>query len=421
MKTRKRILIIGLTLVSTFAFAQKKELRRAERAVKSEKYQEALSYIEEAEGLTAEADDDMKADLYRIKGDALLGFANKTDYQKAKEAGEAYKQAIKLKPALKLGLENSLQNLRSIIVNSAVEDQNAEKFEQAAEKMKISYDLVDDPSDLYFAGMFMINGKNYDKALNYFEQLQKMGYTGQTTEYVATDKDSEEVIVFENESARDIAVRTGEYINPDIRKTQSKKGEVLRYITLIYRQKGDSGKVKQVLQQARAENPDDKDLILLEAEFSYEEGNIENYNRLINHVIAADPDNPQLYFNLGARSQEMGEVDKAISYYENAIELDPKYEAPLINLAILKLAQEEPLIEEMNSLGMSAADDKRYEELKQEREDIYRNVLPLLKKASELNPNNIEVLRTMMNIYGQLGNESEQEKIRGKLNALGAE
>lgn len=117
----------------------------------------------------------------------------------------------------------------------------------------------------------------------------------------------------------------------------------------------------------------------------------------------------------------MGEKEDAITYYERAIELDPKKESPMINLAILKLSAEEPLIEEMNSLGMSAADNRRYEELKAQREDIYRDVVPLLERANKINPKNIEVIRTLMNIYGQLGDDAKVEEMRAKLSALGAE
>lgn len=420
-KTRKRILICGLALISTVAFAQKKEMRRAERAVSSEKFSEAITHLNEAEGLLSGADNSMKADFYKLKGDALLGLAGRTNYAKAKEAGEAYLQAIELKPGLKLGLDVPFQNLRSVIVNSAVEDQNNENFKEAAEKMKVAYDIVKDPSDLYFAGMFMINAQNYDSALEYFETLLDMGYTGETTEYVATDKDSQEVIPFSDKESRDFALKTGQYINPDTRKTPSKRGELLRFITLIYREKGDSDKVKEVLKSARLENPDDRDLIMLDAEYSYEEGDIQNYNKLIRQMIASDPENPDLFFNLGVRSQEMGEKEDAITYYERAIELDPKKESPMINLAILKLSAEEPLIEEMNSLGMSAADNRRYEELKAQREDIYRDVVPLLERANKINPKNIEVIRTLMNIYGQLGDDAKVEEMRAKLSALGAE
>src|SRR5699024_3570980 len=120
---------------------------------------------------------------------------------------------------------------------------------------------------------------------------------------------------------------------------------------------------------------------------------------------------PEIHFNLGVASQELGETDKAIKYYEKAIELKPDYEGALINLAVLKLAKEGPLVEEMNNLGMSAADNKRYDELIKQREDLYTDALPLLEKVLEINPKNVEVIRTIMNIHGQLGNDTKQAQM----------
>ncbi len=138
----------------------------------------------------------------------------------------------------------------------------------------------------------------------------------------------------------------------------------------------------------------------------------------MNAIVAKDPDNPEVYFNLGVGSQELGENDQAITYYKKAIELNPNYEAALINLAVIKLAREGELVEEMNSLGMSAADNRRYEELKLQRENLYEEVLPYLEKAGNINPNNIEVLRTLMNIYSQLGDDGKYNAMKARVDSF---
>lgn len=421
MKTPKRILIVGLAFASTFAFAQKKEIKKAERAIKSEKYTEAIAHLKDAEGLLSNADDNLKADFYRAKGDAFLGSASSTNYDRAKEAADAYEQFLKLKPNLRESLDPSIQNLRSIIINSAVRDQNSSAYEKAAEKLIVSYNLGKDPSDLYFAAGNYVNSQKYSNALEAYNKLLDMGYTGETTEHVATDKETGEVVPFADKNTRDIAVKTGEFIKPETRQTPSRRGEILRNITLIYIQEGQTDKAQEVMASARAENPDDVYLMRAEADMSYNMGDIANYNKLMNEIVATDPDNPEIHFNLGVASQELGETDKAIKYYEKAIELKPDYEGALINLAVLKLAKEGPLVEEMNNLGMSAADNKRYDELIKQREDLYTDALPLLEKVLEINPKNVEVIRTIMNIHGQLGNDTKQAQMKAKLNALGAE
>lgn len=421
MKTRKRILIATLALTSTFAFAQKKELRKAERAVKTEKFYDALDHLEDAEGQLGAADEEMKIDYYKLLGDASLGAAASSNFAMAKQAAEAYGKAIDLNPDLKKSIQKSIADIRFIARNSAVEDQENGKFKEAAEKMKVIYNLGEDQSDLYFQGMFLVGAKEYSEALKIFEKLMDSGYTGVETEFVATDKETGEVVAFANQQQRDFSVKTGEFVAPTTRKTPSRKGEILRYVTLIHRQEGNDDRAREILRSARAENPDDIDLIMIDAEYNYEQGNHAKYNELMKTVIASDPDNPELYFNLGARSQEIGDKDQALKYYEKAIELKPEYESALINLAVLKLSYEQPLVEEMNNLGMSAADNKRYEELKTERENLYKETLPLLEKVLKINPKNVEVLETLANIYGQLGNDAKREEMKSKLQALGAE
>src|SRR5690606_34146339 len=121
-----------------------------------------------------------------------------------------------------------------------------------------------DTSDLYFAAGNAVNGKDYDTALNYYQMLLDKGYTGATKEYVATNKETGEVDAFESENLRNIALKTGEYTKPEVRVTESRKGQILRNMTLIYIERGENEKAMALMKTARAENP--KDVYLMRAE-----------------------------------------------------------------------------------------------------------------------------------------------------------
>ncbi len=415
MKTR--ILITGFALMTAISFGQKKEIRKAEKALKSYNYSEALNYINEAEGMLDNADTSLKAQFYATKGEVLLGNAGQ-DYNKLKAAADAFEKAISLDAKKKLELEASIQNLRASLINGAIKDQNAGDYLQAADRLYTSYMIANDPSDLYFAAGNAVNGKDYDLALKYYQMLLDANYTGEIEEYVATRKETGEVEAFENENLRNIALKTGEFIKPEIRVTESRKGEILRNMTLIYIEKGDNEKAIALMKQARAENPDDVYLMRADADMSYKMGDIARYNELMNKIVATDPDNPEIYFNLGVGSAEIGQKEKALEYYKKALELRPNYEAALINIAVLKLSAEDKLVEEMNSLGNTRADNARYDELKKQREKIYTETLPYLERAYQLNPNNPDVVRTMMNIYGQLAEDSKYQEMKSKLDSL---
>lgn len=414
---KKRILIIGIAFVSAISFGQKREIRKAEKAIKSNSYNEALDYLNEAEPSIGSVDNSMKAQYFALKGEALLGSAG-SDFSKLKGAGSAFSEAVSLDPEIQEQLAPQLNNLRAALINSAVADQKAERFDLAAQKLYASYSASKDNSDLYFAAANAVNGGDYDTAIKYYQMLLDAGYTGETEEFVATNKETGEVESFDNENVRNIAVKSGEFVKPEKRVTESRKGEILRNMTLIFIEKGDNEKAVSLMKEARAENPTDVYLIRADADMSYKMGDVERYNELMSEIVASDPDNPEIYFNLGVGSAEIGENEKAIGYYKKALELKPDYDGALINLAVLKLSGENALVEKMNSLGNSAADNKKYDALKQERRDLYLETLPYLEKALELNPNNREVVRTLMNMYGQVGDDAKFKEMKANLEAM---
>lgn len=408
---RTRFLIAGLALVTTISFGQKREIKKAEKAIKSNQYNEALDYLKEAEPELGAVDNSMKAQFYAAKGEAIYGIG-KNDHGKLLLASEAFQKAISLDPSIEGQLSAQLQNLRASLINGAVKDQNSQNYKDAIEKLHASYLTSKDPTDLYFAAGNAVNGHEYDTALKYYQILLDQGYTGEEEEFVATDKVSGEVKSFENKNLRDLAVRAGEYIKPEIRKTESKKGEILRNMTLIYIDEGNTEKATALMKTARAENPKDVYLMRADADMSYTMGDIARYNEIMKQIVATDPTNPEIYFNLGVGSGEIGDTKKAIGYYEQALELKPDYEGALINIAVLKLSGEDKLVEEMNNLGNTTADNKKYDELKKQRREIYSETVPYLEKAHKLNPKNQEVIRTLMNIYGQLGNDEKYQEMK---------
>ncbi|MEH6763055.1 MAG: tetratricopeptide repeat protein [Aequorivita antarctica] len=415
MKTR--ILITGLAFVSAISFAQKKEIKKAEKAIQSNEYSEALNYLSEAEPLLGTVDNDLKAQYYAAKGEALLGSGG-SDYTKLKGAVEAFSKALEMDPKMEAQLAGPIQNLRAALINSAVKDQTAGQYQMATDKLYTSYKLTKDPSDLYYAASNAVNGKDYDSALKYYQMVLDSGFTGETEEFVATNKETGEVEAFESENVRNIAVKSGQFIKPEKRVTESKKGEILRNMTLIYIENGDNEKAMGLMKDARAESPDDVYLMRADADMSYKMGDIARYNELMGKIVASDPENPEIYFNLGVGSAEIGNNEKAIEYYKKALELNPDYEAALINIAVLKLSGEDALVEEMNSLGNSRADNQKYDQLKQQRNDLYSDALPYLEKAFKLKPDSQEVVRTLMNIYGQLADDVKYKEMKAKLEAL---
>ena len=402
-------------MLSTVAFAQKKEIKKAEKAVKSGDLTEAIGYITQAEALLGAADTKLKTQFYLVKGEAYLADAGNNNFEKMKTAAEAFGQAEALGTDDKrLGIGK--QNLRVALVNSAINDQNAKNYKMAATKLYTSYmTSKKDTSDLYYAAGNAVNGQDYPTALSYYKELLDLGYTGIKTEYIAIDAEAGKEVSFPDKGERDLAMLSGSYTNPSDRKSESVRGDILQKVTLIYNSQGETEKALELMKQAREANPDDVSLIRTEADIAYKMGDMTRYEELMNEVVKSDPMNPELYYNLGVSAGSRDQDEKAMGYYKKALELKPGYALAQINIAALLLKSEGAIVEEMNGLGTSKKDDLRYEELKTKRKDLYKEVIPYLESAIKTKTDNVELVRTLMNLYSQLGEDAKFKAMKAKL------
>ena len=91
----------------------------------------------------------------------------------------------------------------------------------------------------------------------------------------------------------------------------------------------------------------------------------------------------------------------SIKVINKALELDNTYTATYLNLVGLILEGEGPIVEEMNKLVTSRkrSDLDKYDQLEEQRIGLYKECLPYLEKLIEIDPTNIEALKTAKNIY----------------------
>jgi len=273
---------------------------------------------------------------------------------------------------------------------------------------------------LYYAASTAVNNQEFDRALTLYEELKDLGYTGIETEFYAVNAETNEEELFTNKDMRDFSVKSKTHIKPTERKLESKTPEIIKNIALIYVTKGENEKALAAIKDAKVANPDDVNLILTEADIQYKLGNKEEFRSLLETATEKDPNNAELQYNLGVISLESGNKENARAYYDKAIELDPNYVNAYINLASLILEEEQVVVEEMNGLGTSAADDKKYEELRTRREEIYKDAVPYLETVLEIDENNISAAKTLMNIFSILGNTDKHNALKDKVDLMEA-
>ena len=75
---------------------------------------------------------------------------------------------------------------------------------------------------------------------------------------------------------------------------------------------------------------------------------------------------------------------------------------------------ESKLVDEMNKLGTSEKDNKKYEVLKKQRDEMFRSAIPYLEKAYELKSEE-DVANTLMNVYGALEMSDKKKALKAKM------
>jgi tetratricopeptide (TPR) repeat protein len=412
MKTR--IIFTLLFIFSITVFAQKREIKDAEKAVENKEYDEAKSLLSQVEGTYKNENERWQSTYLMTKGKAYLGDGLTTSIEDFKTAAQAFQDAIDLGEDVE-DAKAAMDQLRADLVNSAVEDQRKSKNLVAANKLYESYKLgKQDTLYLYYAANSALNAQEYDMALDYYKTLIDLDYNGSQTLYQAKNLDTGVMETFGSKILRDASVKSGTHVEPNDEVTPSKKGEIAKFVSLIYIEQDKPDQAIEAMKMAKAENPNDIPLMQAEADLYYKLGDMEKYSKIMSEISELSPDDPIVFYNLGVSTEKLEDFDKAKEFYLKAIELDPEMANAYNNVASIILKEDRKITEEMNKLGMSTADTKKYDELKEKKIGILKEAVPYLKKTIELDSTNVNAMKYLKSIYYQTG-ENEKAKSMDEL------
>ncbi len=406
---KKQILVLSLGLISLVALGQKNELKAAEKAIKKQDYITAISSINAVDVMANNMDAKYKAKYYFLKGQA---YAGKKDYKVAAKAFNdlmAYeKESGKVKYTDKAA--PMLNSLISEVSNKAIAFYNDDKdYKNASENFYLTYLLSPtDTSFLFNAAVSSRLAEDYDVSLKHFKELKSIGYTGISTQYLATNKASGVEENLGSKTQRDTMVKLGQYSNPRDESSESKRASIVQSIGQILVTQGKVDEAIVAVKEAREMNPKDLNLLLTEADLYIKLDRMDKFGELMREAIELDPNNPTLFFNLGVVNQNENKTAEAITYYKKAVELKPDYADAYMNLAASILSGEQAIIDEMNE---NLSNFKKYDELEGKQKALYGEALPFLEKADSLD-RSLDTVRSLLNIYDLLEISDKADALR---------
>lgn len=435
----KQIVLASALLVSVSNFAQKDELKKLKKIydkdVPSAKdVEEFKMYVGNLEKVAAEESDKIALSYYKINIPQMElaskgTVPNPVELQKVfspnyiSQLADVYSNILDYekkagKKTFTDDINEEYKQSMPIFLNVAIDLGNKKKYKESSDVLYSLYKMDKSNMDnLYYAASYAINGQDYDRALNYYTELIKLKYTGEGMVYHAVNKSNNQEESFgSNKGTRDALVKTGQYEKPRDEKLESKKGEIYKNVALILVQQGKTDEAIKAVADARVENPNDTGLLLTEADLYLKLKDFDSYKKIVKQALEKEPNNVDLVFNLGVISSNSNQLDEAVTYYKKAISIDPKYFNAYLNLSEVMLRTDEKFVEEMNSLGTSEKDNKRYAVIKAEREKNFQAVLPYLEKAVELKPEDEPALKTLMSVYNALEMTDKYKALKAKLN-----
>lgn len=437
----KNLFVATAILASVATFAQKDELKTLKKLYGKEelKGEDLASYkatLAKLEPIATEEGDKIYTNFYKV----MLPILEMSAIDKNTPAVQQQMQMMKIaNPKTILELANGLnatldyekktgKKVQTDDINETITSfkpmfwemvvgyEKQKMYKQTADMLYAIYQLdKKDQEKLYLAANYDLQANDMDKALAHFQELKSIGYTGEKTNYIAKNKASNQDESFDKKEDRDNMLKLGTHILPREEKVPSKKGEIVKNIVLILVEKGKTEEAKAAFADAKKENPNDTSLLLAEADMYYKLKDLNKYQSIINDVLAKNPNDYDLIFNLGVTSAELGRYNEAENYYKRAIELKPDYYNAYLNLADVKLKPDADLVKEINSLGTSDKDLKKYETLKTKRQKLFTDALPILEKAYQLNPDDETVKGNLLSVYRFLEMDDKAKALKAKM------
>ncbi len=255
-------------------------------------------------------------------------------------------------------------------------------------------------------GRANFNGKKYSEALSAFESAYEISGSSDTT-----------VLYFCAASA-DMAKEYDKSKRYYQKMIDSKQGKGATYSSLvnIYLMMKDTSGGMDVLKKGRIAYPNDINLVISETNYFLKTNNSKEAINNLNIAISAKPTDPNLYLvrgniydNLANPKDAAGkDLEKPKDYedniklaetdYKKAIELKADYFDALYNLGVLYNNQGVVL----NKLADKITDNAKYAVANAKATEKFSAAMPILEKASEVNPKERNTLIALKQIYARL-------------------
>lgn len=374
----KKIFLTGLILLTTnLVFAQKHNIVNASIAFKDGKYDEAKKYIDESFTNEKTANE---AKMWNYRSRIYLEIAKKQpdlDSDAIFKATEAY---LKCMQRDKKG---------RVVVRKWTSEED------------VLSGLINCGYLLFNTGIDKYNVKDYNGAIKHYSAIFQIipldinSQLGKIKEGVITYE------LFRCYKSMNDKEKSKEYLEKLISLNYN-HSSIYVEMSNILQEEGDTENALEYLSKGREKFSSDQAIINAEINLYIR---LQRTSELVTKITEAidNETNNDIYYAIRANCyQNMGMIDKAISDYNSALDINAENSDVLNNIASCYLMKTEPIVKKMNALNMNQT--TKYKAYKKQVHDLYRKVLPHLRKYVDLNPDDNANKRVLNEISYKLEN-----------------
>jgi tetratricopeptide (TPR) repeat protein len=391
---KKFILSMALIgIAATVAFGQKKVVKSAEKNLRRGNLQEAYTEIKSA---TSDEETGSQSETYFIKGKietqmfeldssnteetVAIGREAEGSFMKtfemedmdstSKVSEDLFKEVLPEMPPNFQG--EGVYRLKSAALNKAIAKYEEEDMELSYEFFSLAADLdPKDTSNVFNAGYTANMIGNTEGAKKYFTQLLEVDEYNKLNAYYFL-----------------IQIASAEDNDPE---------EAYRVVTM-----------------AREDYPDDKGLAEFEIQLLLQLDKMDEAMTSIEKALETDPDNAAIRLRYGYLKEKSGDMEGALEEYKKTVVADPEFFEGNYYAGAIYLDKARNIITDVNNLSDEEWETKS-ESMLAEADGLYEEALPYFSKASELQPENTDLMEILFQIHTRLKNEAMAEEYNQKL------
>lgn len=198
----------------------------------------------------------------------------------------------------------------------------------------------------------------------------------------------------------------------------SKNPYVFGKLIDYYKTNNDKENAAETLRKAKESAPSDKSVKLLEIDYAFWCGDTAKASSLLNSIDVNSLNSVDEMVNVANFFIKEKRYEDADAMLRRAKSKDPDNFVVLYNLGVCNLSFHEQYFELQNKLALQQADKSSVEDAKSRSEMYLQNAAEFFEQANKLQPDDLNLLKTLQSIYVRQQNKEKEELVKKLIDSI---